>query len=248
MKKKTYNKKERQYKRKVRLLRSLLCIIFILIVSFLLLKSTREKKTIILNVSEEMEMESSMNKQDYVNNDISWKKTLVNRWNPIPQNYPLQVVKVKGGERVDKRIYEPLMKMLNSAKAEGFDPRVVSGYRTEDEQKAMMNEKVAVFQQQGYSYNEAKNHAEKWVAIPGTSEHELGLSVDINGVSYGIYQWLQENSYKYGFIFRYPDNKKEITGVEEEVWHYRYVGIDAAKDIYEGNISLEEYLGELNSK
>ena len=84
--------------------------------------------------------------------------------------------------------------------------------------------------------------ARQWVAEPGTSEHQLGLAVDINGATYDIYFWLQENSYKYGFIFRYPGNKTDLTGVAEEVWHYRYVGKEAAKIIYENGICLEEYM------
>ena len=66
--------------------------------------------------------------------------------------------------------------------------------------------------------------------------------MDINGATYDIYLWLQENSYKYGFIFRYPGNKTHITNVAEEVWHYRYVGKEAAAEIHERGICLEEYL------
>jgi D-alanyl-D-alanine carboxypeptidase len=79
--------------------------------------------------------------------------------------------------------------------------------------------------------------------VPGHSEHQLGFAVDINGATYDVYLWLQENSYKYGFIFRYPGSKTDITGTAEEVWHYRYVGKEAAKEIYERGICLEEYLG-----
>ncbi|WNX87094.1 M15 family metallopeptidase [Emergencia timonensis] len=102
--------------------------------------------------------------------------------------------------------------------------------------------KIAEFRQEGYSRKDAEELAKQWVAIPGTSEHELGLAVDINGDTYDIYPWLQENSYKYGFIFRCPADKKDITGIAEEVWHYRYVGLKAAKEIYESGLCLEEYL------
>lgn len=86
--------------------------------------------------------------------------------------------------------------------------------------------------------------AKQWVAVPGYSEHQLGLAVDINAATYDVYFWLQENSYKYGFIFRYPAGKTDITGTAEEVWHYRYVGVEAATEIYERGICLEEYLEE----
>ena len=101
---------------------------------------------------------------------------------------------------------------------------------------------VQEYKKQGYSESEAINLAGQWVAEPGTSEHQLGLAVDINGATYDIYLWLQENSYKYGFIFRYPGNKTHITNVAEEVWHYRYVGKEAAAEIHERGICLEEYL------
>lgn len=94
----------------------------------------------------------------------------------------------------------------------------------------------------GYSKNEAIKEAEKWVSVPGYSEHQLGIAVDINGVTYDLYLWLQENSYKYGFIFRYPTGKTDITGVAEEVWHYRYVGIETATEIHEKGLCLEEYI------
>ena len=101
------------------------------------------------------------------------------------------------------------------------------------------------FKEEGYSESEAVKQAEQWVAVPGYSEHQLGFAVDINGAVYDVYLWLQENSYKYGFIFRYPGNKTDITRTAEEIWHYRYVGREAAKEIYEKGICLEEYLEDL---
>ena len=69
-----------------------------------------------------------------------------------------------------------------------------------------------------------------------------GLLWNINGAVYAIYPWLQEHSYEYGFIFRYPEDKQDLTGVAEEVWHYRYVGKEAAQTIHDQGICLEEYL------
>lgn len=92
-----------------------------------------------------------------------------------------------------------------------------------------------------------KKGAEKYVAIPDTSEHQLGLSVDINAdtdkcSSEKVYQWLDENAYKYGFVKRYPEDKTDITGISNEPWHYRYVGTTVAKIMKEENLCLEEYL------
>lgn len=176
--------------------------------------------------------------------DGQWKLMLVNRWNPIPEEYEVNLVKVEGGQQVDERIYEPLMQMLEDARSANWDqlPRVVSGYRTQEKQQSLYDDKIAEYQRQGYSDSEARELAEQWVSVPGYSEHQLGFAVDINGATYDVYLWLQENSYKYGFIFRYPGHKTDITGVEEEVWHYRYVGMEAAAEIYEQGICLEEYL------
>ena len=175
--------------------------------------------------------------------DTEWYLTLVNREHPLPENYmddPISLVDVPGGEKVDERIYDPLMEMLNDA--EDLGPIVVSGYRTPEKQQSLYDDKIKEYKKQGYSDSEAINLAQQWVAEPGASEHQLGLAVDINGATYDIYLWLQENSYKYGFIFRYSGNKTHITNVAEEVWHYRYVGKEAAAEIHERGICLEEYL------
>ena len=178
--------------------------------------------------------------------DVPWQLTLVNQQNPIPDNYEPDLVQAPGGESVDKRIYEPLMQMLEAAREGNLGelPLVVSGYRTAKTQQKLYDEKIREFKKEGYSESEAAELAEQWVALPGYSEHQLGFAVDINGATWDVYLWLQENSYKYGFIFRYPGNKTDITGVAEEVWHYRYVGVEAATEIYERGICLEEYLAE----
>lgn len=179
-----------------------------------------------------------------LNAGTNWNLTLVNKWNPLPENYEITLVEVPGGEKVDKQIYEPLMEMLKAAKEHnrGQLPKVVSGFRTQEKQQELFDEKIEEFKKQGYSDNAAFEQATLWVSVPGYSEHQLGFAVDINGVTYDLYMWLQENSYKYGFIFRYPAGKSDITGVTEEVWHYRYVGVDAATEIYEQGLCLEEYL------
>lgn len=188
-------------------------------------------------------MESGQNRNDLFSNmEIDWNLTLVNKWNAVPNNYETNLVKFPGGEKVDERIYKPLMEMLEAAEAENLGPIVVSGYRTREEQQKLYDEKIEEYKAQGYSEEEAIEQTKQWVAVPGYSEHQLGLAVDINGATYDIYLWLQENSYKYGFIFRYPGDKTEMTGTAQEVWHYRYVGVEAATKMYEKGICLEEYL------
>lgn len=176
--------------------------------------------------------------------DTAWYLTLVNKQTPIPQDYEPDLVKVPGGESVDARIYDSLMQMLEDAREGNWGelPSVVSGYRTAKVQQKLYDDKIREYEKEGYSESEAAELAEQWVAVPGYSEHQLGFAVDINGATYDVYLWLQENSYKYGFIFRYPGNKTDITGVSEEVWHYRYVGKEAAAEMYEQGLCLEEYL------
>lgn len=106
------------------------------------------------------------------------------------------------------------------------------------------------YENEGKSKSEAKKLAEQWVAIPGTSEHQLGIAVDINAdttksSSDDVYSWLAENAHKYGFIKRYPSDKTDITGVINEPWHYRYVGKEAALEIYSQGMCLEEYIDTL---
>lgn len=201
---------------------------------------------------EEDSLQEESSKQENVqkeiippNQNISWNLILANKWNPIPDKYEVNLVEVvPGGAKVDERIYGPLMEMLADATAENGNilPMVNYGYRTWEEQQALYDNKIAEYRSMGYAEKEAVKEAENWVAAPGTSEHQLGLAVDIKGNTYDVFTWLQKNSYKYGFIFRYSGDKADITGVAEEIWHYRYVGVEAAIIIYEQGICLEEYL------
>ena len=100
---------------------------------------------------------------------------------------------------------------------------------------------------QGYGRITARKMALEWVAEPGTSEHQLGIAVDINpdytvSKGVGFYEWLRDNAHKYGFVKRYPADKVEITGISNERWHYRYVGKEVAEIMYEENLCLEEYI------
>ena len=181
-----------------------------------------------------------------------WRLTLVNKWNPLPSpDRSVKTVKLSNGERVDQRIYPYLQKMFDAARSAGIYPTVSSGYRTEKEQKQIYHEKISAYKAEGLSEAEARNAAELWVAVPGTSEHQLGLSVDINAdgvhsTGEDVYEWLAQNAHRYGFICRYPAHKTNITGVANEPWHYRYVGIEAAGEIHSRGICLEEYLGKIN--
>ncbi|WP_312941677.1 M15 family metallopeptidase [Oscillibacter sp.] len=183
--------------------------------------------------------------------DHGWNLILVNKDNYIPDNYEVELTVLSNGQSIDTRIYPSLQKMFNDMRSDGYYSIVASGYRTQEKQQELMDEKTQAYMDEGHSKSEAKNLAEEWVAVPGTSEHQLGLAVDINqdaslSTADEVYGWLAENAYKYGFIQRYPADKTEITSTIYEPWHYRYVGINAATEIYMGGICLEEYISKLN--
>lgn len=182
-------------------------------------------------------------------NSRSWNLILVNSSNPIPDDYSIELVDLANGRQVDARIYPDLQQMFDDARAQGIYPVVGEGYRTTEEQQALMTEKVEQYLAEGYDKEESAELAKEWVALPGYSEHQVGLAVDINAdksvsTNEDVYQWLAENAYKYGFILRYPEEKENITGTAYEPWHYRYVGKEAALDIYSKRICLEEYLSD----
>ena len=184
-----------------------------------------------------------------------WRLLLVNPWNPLPADFSVNLTELMNGHAVDERVYHDLQDMMDAARAEGLSPIICSSYRTYETQQKLYNRKVNQYLSQGYSPEEAEAEAGKWVALPGTSEHQTGLAVDIVAMSYQMLdehqentaeqKWLMENSYKYGFILRYPTEKSDITGINYEPWHYRYVGKEIAKVLYENDICLEEYLNLL---
>lgn len=180
--------------------------------------------------------------------DKEWNLMLINQSNHIPKNYEVSLRELSNGKQVDARIYEPLVKMLEDGAEEGHYMVVVEAFRTENEQQILFDEKVQAYINEGYPKIWAKKVAEKWVAVPGTSEHQIGIAVDINPdydkSGREVYEWLANNAHEYGFIRRYPEDKVKITGIMNEPWHYRYVGENTAKEMYEKGICLEEYLKE----
>lgn len=184
-----------------------------------------------------------------------WYLTLVSREHPIPEDFPEpELTWVRGEQYVDIRIYDALKDMLRAARAEGLEPLVCSSYRSRERQEELYRDQVRQFRRQGYDRRQAEDLAAQWVSPPGASEHQLGLAVDIVDLDYQLLDegqadtetqvWLMAHCAEYGFILRYPDGKREITGVSYEPWHYRYVGKEAAQAISDGGLCLEEYLEE----
>ncbi len=187
-----------------------------------------------------------------VSTDGDWMLILANPWNKLPEDFVVELQDIGSGHRVDKRIIDDLNSMMSDLCKDGRSAFVCSSYRTNTKQTTLYNNEVNDYLSRGYSEEDAVIEAGKWVAVPGTSEHQTGLAVDIMSSYYLVLdkgqedtaeqQWLMENSYKYGFILRYPSDKSELTGIYYEPWHYRYVGKTAAKEIYEKGICFEEYL------
>lgn len=185
---------------------------------------------------------------------------LVNPWNYIPADYEPDLVSLTSahgvqGSMVDKSCYDALIAMIDDCNKECPKAYVVSSYRTHQNQVDNYNRKVQYYVNQGYDYETAKLEAATIIAIPGTSEHQLGLAVDIIDTrlwslvreqeNLPAQKWLLENSWKYGFILRYPSSKIDVTGIIYEPWHYRYVGKELAAELHELNITLEEYIHSL---
>lgn len=181
-----------------------------------------------------------------------WKLILVNPWTPLPADYKVTLKQLNNGHAVDERCYPDLQNMMDDCRAAGLQPVICSSYRAQETQERLCNNKVNKLITQGYSNEDAALEAGKVVAFPGTSEHQLGLAVDIvdindqnlgeNQEKTAVQKWLMENCWRYGFILRYPNDKSEITGIIYEPWHYRYVGQEVAKEINELGICLEELL------
>ena len=187
-----------------------------------------------------------------------WRLLLINKQHSIPDGYdfPLgDIQTMKGTMHCDARIIDELLNMLQDAREDGIILRICSPYRDLAYQEVLFNKKIKFYMNRGMSYMEAYQLGSRVVAVPAASEHRLGLALDIVSDTYtdlnegfadtpaGI--WLAENSYKYGFILRYPKGKEDITGIDYEPWHFRYVGVDAATVITEEEITLEEFWEEL---
>lgn len=183
----------------------------------------------------------------------AWNLILVNWENPLPEDFTVpELTQLRNGHAIDSRAYPALQAMMDAARAEGFQPLICSSYRTWDTQEKLFSNEAQAWLNDGYSQSEAEAHAAMWVARPGTSEHQTGLAVDIVDQNHQLLdekqadtpaqQWLMAHCAQYGFILRYPEDKTGLTGVGYEPWHYRYVGVEAAMEITERGLCLEEYL------
>ena len=180
--------------------------------------------------------------------------SLVNKIFGLPENYiPADLVRPNvpfsfGDAKLEKSLMrkeaaDALEKMFAGAKSDGIEIAAVSGYRSYGRQETLFNAEVNKV---------GEEKALQAVARPGSSEHQTGLTMDISSKTNDFHLneqfgstkegvWLAHNAHKYGFILRYPRGKEGITGYMYEPWHFRYVGIKAATEIYENDWTLEEY-------
>lgn len=189
----------------------------------------------------------------YPGDTASWKLICLNRnryvGSDVEDKISLSYV-ADSGERMDSRAAAAYENMYDAAAEDGIYLTPCSGYRSYSTQKRLYNEFVNDYLNQGYSRIEAENLASKRRNPPGSSEHNIGICMDIicaassaNFQNTKEYAWLMENADDYGFILRYPEDKADITGVKFEPWHWRYVGVENASKIKASGLCLEEYLG-----
>lgn len=168
----------------------------------------------------------------------------------VEPNVPFSFDEPHEKRHLRKEAADALEELFAAAKADAIELRAVSGYRSYERQKVIYENNVRT---------KGEAEASRVSAVPGTSEHQTGLAIDVSSPSVGnaleeVFgqsregQWLAENASKFGFIIRYPEGRENITGYVYEPWHIRYVGRDLAPDIAESGLTLEEYFDEANIK
>lgn len=205
-------------------------------------KSPSEVVTLI-NTERDSEFYTNIKKTDTSKDNL----ILVNKYNALDKDFKFDdIVEVSiqhcyGTQSIRKEVYDKFKEMFNAAKKEDLTIIINSSYRSYDYQNSLWER---------YSDTNGEEWADSYAARAGHSEHQTGLAIDVT--TYGViaqedfettdeFKWLKENSYKYGFILRYPKEKENITGYAYESWHYRYVGENIAKEIYEKDITFDEY-------
>ncbi|MBR2869076.1 MAG: M15 family metallopeptidase [Clostridia bacterium] len=185
-------------------------------------------------------------------NVADWKLILVNRDYILPDGYKPKLENAVddgyGDIYLDERVAPHYNRMYEAAYKDGIHLAPISGYRSVDRQKRNFENKIDYYMDKGYSKVEATQKAATIILPPGTSEHNAGLAMDICSLEQNFedtkeFRWLCENAADYGFILRYPEDKQDITKIIYEPWHWRYVGVDAAREMKASGECLEEYLG-----
>lgn len=185
-----------------------------------------------------------------INDAENWALAMIGVNYPLPDKYSPNLSEAVDGSSVklDSRVATHYREMYNAAKQAGCILTPYSGYHTYSLQESTYTRKLNYYISQGYSEEQAAAETQKKTLPAGCSEHNAGLCMDIVSASSDFvntkeFQWLCDNAMNYGFVLRYPENKQEITGVNYQPWHWRFVGVEAAKEMAQNNQCLEEYLG-----
>ena len=231
-------------------------IAFIVIVVILIIvgiskavKSIKTKKT---SAEVQNNLEAIHNKIDNEgkeNKEIKdWRLKLANYDNILPEDFEIELSNIDENRQFDSRAIKYLNTMLDDMRKDGItNIWVQSAYRSVKSQRKLYDNSVKKYLDQGKSKKEAEELTLKYINKPGASDHNLGLAVDFNNVDQDFekmkgFEWLTENAEKYGFILRYPKDKENITKINYEPWHWRYVGQEHAQKMNELNMCLEEYV------
>ncbi len=206
-----------------------------------------------VDTSSAVDTSSNVSSEPAVSQDDLWKLRLANGENVLPADFTVETGLITPayardqGMSFDARAVGELNNMLAAADRDGVNLLVISCFRTLTKQTNLYKAEVQKWLNQGYSEADAKAKAGTIVAVPGTSDHNLGLAVDLNSVEESFentdqFMWLQQHAAEYGFVMRYPKDKQDITNIIYEPWHYRYVGVEHAKKMNELDMCLEEYV------
>lgn len=189
--------------------------------------------------------------------DTSWAYYIVNRSNPLPAEFEddIEFKGVWSNGRyyyLDSRAADFAECMINDAAEDGVTLLICSAYRSYARQTSNFENRLREYASSKYSFSDAYTLTAGYIAVPGTSEHHTGLAVDFITPGYmylddgfeetDAYKWLSDNCYKYGFILRYPSDKSELTGINYEPWHFRFIGFEYAEKIHNSGLCLEEYM------
>lgn len=182
-----------------------------------------------------------------------WKLILVDEEHPISDDYSVDLSTLRSGAKVNSQCMDNLQEMFDDCRAAGLNPLVISAYLSADDQQRAFDTRVSELMSTGFTKELAEKEATKSVQMPGYSEYQTGLALDIVSESIksrdndDLYdceelKWMRENSWKYGFVERYTEEQAKRMGKAYQSWHYRFVGKTAAQDMYEMDLCLEELL------
>ena len=183
-----------------------------------------------------------------------WELQLISYDHPLGEDFvPPRLTDVGDGQTMDSRVATYALNLISAAKAAGYSVYVCSGYRDYETQSFIYWRHINDYMARGMTREEADAETLLAVNYPGCSEHQSGLCVDILETrdqpmepyigGSGLMLWLEQHCAEQGFVIRYPDGKTDITGIEYEPWHLRYVGREAAAYMMEHGLCLEEFLG-----